>query len=447
MNQENTQSNDEFQAKAPHAPAGPLVWVGLDWADQKHYLAVLPPGAALPTSHFLEQKPELLDEFFLKLRQEHPQARLAVCIEQSRGPVIYALMKYDFVLIYPINPRSLADFRRAFTVSGAKSDPRDGDLLCELGAKHHARLRPLQPEEPCTRKLRLLVEARRNLVDDRTALLLQLGAALKCYYPLFGQLFGPDLGSPMAREFLRRWPNLQKLKTAKSTVLRAFFYKQNSRSEEKIQQRLEAIQAAMALTEDQAIIQPLELKALCLAKHWAVAEQSIAQFDAVIERTFQEHSEAWLFKELPGAGAALAPRMAALFGTQRENWTEAGQFQCWTGIAPVTQQSGKKAFVHFRRARPCFVHQSIVEFAKYSVVFCVWAGILYEDQLRKGKSRFAAIRMVAFKWLRILFRCWKDKAAYDETRYLRGLKKRGIKLYESLYADLPPEPAAAPILM
>lgn len=448
MNKKSKQSNPEpaepkAQAEAPQtsAAAGPVVWIGLDWADQKHYLAVLAPGAASPTRHSLEQKPELLDEFFLKLRQEHPQARLAVCIEQSRGPVIYALMKYEFVLIYPINPRSLADFRRAFTLSGAKSDPRDGDLLCELGAKHHARLRPLQPEEPCTRKLRLLVEGRRNLVDDRTALLLQLGATLKCYYPLFVQLFGEDLGSTLAREGLRRWPNLQKLKAAKSTVLRAFFYQQNSRSEEKIQKRLDAIEVAVALTEDPAILQPLELKALCLARHLAAADQSITQFDALIARTFQEHSESWLFQELPGAGNVLAPRLAALFGTQRENWTEAGEFQCWSGVAPVTRQSGKTKCVHFRRARPGFVHQSIVEFAKCSVLFCDWARLLYKDQLRKGKSKFAAIRMVAFKWLRILFRCWKNKVAYDENHYLRGLQKRGLKLYESLYAALPPAPA------
>jgi transposase len=445
MNEKNMQNNSETTPPAPPVatPAlpAPTVWIGLDWADKKHYLAVLAPGATSPASHSLEQKPAALDQFFLKLHQEHPHTRLGVCIEQARGPVIYALMKYDFVLIYPINPRSLADFRRAFTVSGAKSDPRDGDLLCELGAKHHDRLRALQPEEPWTRQLRLEVEARRGFVDERTALLNQLSATLKSYYPLALELFGEDLGGSMALEFLRRWPNLGKLKTVQSAVLRAFFYKQNSRSEEKIQQRLEAIKSAIPLTEDQAIVSALELKMLCLASQIAAVEKSIGQFDARIQSTFQKHSEAWLFRELPGAGPVLAPRLAALFGTQRENWDQAFNFQCWTGVAPVTKQSGNKATVHFRRARPIFVHQSAIEFAKCSILFCDWARLLYEDQLKKSKSRFAAIRMVAFKWLRILFRCWKDKVAYDEVKYLRSLKRHGIKLYESLYAHLPPEPA------
>ena len=363
-----------------------------------------------------------------------------MCIEQARGPVIYALMKYEFVLIYPINPRSLADFRRAFTVSGAKSDPRDADLLCEFGAKHHDRLRPLQAEDAVTRQLRLEVEARRDFVDERTAGLNQLTATLKSYYPLALELFGEHLHGPMALEFLRRWPNLARLQRVKPGVLRAFFYKHNSHSEEKIQQRLEAIKNAVALTEDAAIINALELKVQCLIRQIAAVEKSIAEFDARIESTFQKQSERMIFDALPGAGAVLAPRLAAVFGTQRENWSAAGELQCWSGVAPVRKQSGNKNTVHFRRARPIFIHQSVIEFAKCSILFCPWARLLYEHQVSNGKSKFAAIRMVAFKWLRILFRCWKDKVAYDETKYLRTLQRRGIKLYECLYTALPPQP-------
>ena len=433
-------SQGESQRESQKKAHGPMIWIGLDWADKKHYLVVRRPGASSPTSHDVDQKPEELDAFFLKLHQEYPEAQLGVCIEQSRGPVIYALMKYDFVVIYPINPRSLADFRKAFTVSGAKSDPRDGDLLGEMGEKHHDRLRPLRPEEPCTRKLRLYVEHRRNFVDERTALLLQLQAALKCYYPLALELFGDDLVRPIGLEFLRRWSHLQKLKATGQTVLRAFFYKHNSRSEERIQKRLDTIQAAKALTEDPAIVEPLQLKVLCLVAQIETIQNSIERFEAIIRKTLQEHSEAWLFTDLPGAGPALAPRLTAVFGTQRENWTEAAQMQCWSGTAPVRKQSGKKATVHFRRARPRFVHQTMVEFAKCSVQFCAWARLLYQDQLDRGKTKFTALRALAFKWQRILFRCWKSKTPYDDARYLLTLKKHGVKLYESLYANLPPEP-------
>jgi hypothetical protein len=53
-------------------------------------------------------------------------------LEQSRGPLIYALLKYDFLILYPINPKTLARFREAFTPSRAKDDPRDAEYLVSV---------------------------------------------------------------------------------------------------------------------------------------------------------------------------------------------------------------------------------------------------------------------------------------------------------------------------
>ena len=430
MNNQTIQSNSQL----PRIPAPIDIWIGADWADQAHVLAVRTRSGA-PRTCSLEQKPELLDQFFLGLRQEHPQSRIGVCIEQTRGALIYALMKYDFLVIYSINPRSLADFRRAFCGSGAKSDPSDAQLLCEMGFKHQERLRPLQVEDTGTRKLRLLVEARRGFVDRNTSVLNEFGAVLKCYYPLMMDLFEGNLNSQVACDFLRRWPHLAALKGAKPATLRAFFYDHNCRCEQRIQQRLEAIAKAVPLTEDEAIVEPLQLQALALAELLCVLGKEIKKYDERIQSAFNKHSEAWLFRDLPGAGPVIAPRLAALFGTQRANWPSALDLLCRTGVAPVQKQSGNQCLVQFRWARPKFLHQTMVEFAKCSLRFCGWAKLLYEDQLGKGKSRFSAMRMVAFKWIRILWHCWTQRVAYDERTYVLGLQRRNVKLYQSLYGN------------
>ena len=36
-----------------------------------------------------------------------------------------------------------------------------------------------------------------------------------------------------------------------------------------------------------------------------------------------------------------------------------------------------------------------------------------------------ALTSLAFKWIRILFRCWVERTPYDESRYLSALQKRG----------------------
>lgn len=429
-------------AVPPPAPLPIDVWVGADWADQKHSFTVRLISGAKHT-YEVEQKPERLDQFFLQLHQQHPQSRLGVCLEQSRGPLLYALMKFDFIVLYPVNPRCAADFRSAFALSGAKSDPSDSDLLAELGQKHHQRLRPLQVEDVSTRQLRLLVEARRGFVDQHTGSLNQLRAGLKCYYPLVVGLFEDNLEGPMAQAFLRRWPNLARLKTASPATLRTFFYAHNSRSEEKIQGRLNAIAAATPLTEDPAIVEPMQLQALCLVRQIALLQKTIATYDQQISQLCQTHGESWIFEPLPGAGSVLAPRLTAAFGTARSNWSSPSDLLCLSGVVPVKKQSGQQEVVHFRWARPRFLHQTMVEFAKSSVNFCGWAKLFYEHHIAKGESSFTVYRKLAVKWIRILWRCWTDRVAYDDLKYLRALQRRGLSMYQPLYADLPAAPPTA----
>lgn len=420
-------------------PACPLVcWVGLDWADQQHCLSVRTSATEPGQRSFVNQKPEELDEFFLKLRAQHPQGGIAVGIEQSRGPALYALLKYDFLVIYPVNPRSLADYRRAFNVSGAKDDPRDADLLAEMVSLHAGRLRPLESEEPLTRQLRLLTEHRREFIADRTQASNRLTATLKCYYPLALEMVGESLSDRIGLDFLRRWPNFAALKRARPEALRDFFCKHNSRSEEAITARLDAWAKAKPLTEDPALLGPLQLAAQQLVAQLRKLAQIIAEYDDCIAKVFAQHSEAWLFKKLPGAGPALAPRLAAAFGTIRANFASREDLLCLSGVAPVRKQSGGQMVVHFRHARPLFLHQTFVEFAKCSIGRCDWARLLYEHERKNNKSQWAAIRKVAFKWMRILWRCWQDGQAYDETKYLRGLKDHGVALYAPLYETLPP---------
>lgn len=109
--------------------------------------------------------------------------------------------------------------------------------------------------------------------------------------------------------------------------------------------------------------------------------------------------------------------------------------QCLSGIAPVTEASGKSEWVHFRRACPKFLRQTFHEFAACSTRKPGWAKAYYEEQRKNHKSHHAAVRSLAYKWIRILFRCWKDGQPYDEQTYLRALKRTGSPLIDSFQLD------------
>jgi len=99
-----------------------------------------------------------------------------------------------------------------------------------------------------------------------------------------------------------------------------------------------------------------------------------------------------------------------------------------TRYTPVTERSGKRKWVHFRWACPKFLRQSFHEWAGHSIVQSAWARAYYQQQRDRGSDHHAAVRALAFKWIRIVFRCWKDRVAYDESKYLAALAKRGSPL-------------------
>src|SRR5262249_58817206 len=61
-----------------------------------------------------------------------------------------------------------------------------------------------------------------------------------------------------------------------------------------------------------------------------------------------------------------------------------------------------------------------------------WAQVYYQQQRAKGQRHQAAVRALAFKWLRILYRCWQDRTPYDESGYLQALTRRGSSLLHNL---------------
>jgi hypothetical protein len=135
---------------------------------------------------------------------------------------------------------------------------------------------------------------------------------------------------------------------------------------------------------------------------------------------------------LPGAGPVCAPRLLVAFGEQRARSASAAERQKYAGIAPVTERSGKKAWVHWRRQGPKFLRQTCVEWAAESSRHAFWAQVYSQQQRDTGKAHQAAVRALAFQWLRILSRCWQERTPYDESVYRHALHHRGSSLIQHL---------------
>src|ERR1051326_2665066 len=173
-------------------------FIGIDWADQKHAFSLQVAGQDKKETGTLEQKPEVIGPWVARLRERFGGRPVAVAVEQSRGALIHALLAYDFIILYPLHPTSVAKFREAFKSSGAKSDPLDTDQILQILTKHRELLKPLNPDTEETRLLARLVDDRRKAVDLRTSHIQALTAALKEYFPQALELVNGNLASRLA---------------------------------------------------------------------------------------------------------------------------------------------------------------------------------------------------------------------------------------------------------
>jgi transposase len=417
------------QALVPSPQSQPLL-VGIDWADQQHSVCTIAADGTAQLNT-LPHDPDSIAQWVCSLKQQ-ASGPILIALEQSRGALVHALLEHEDLHLYPLNPKQLARFREALYPSGGKNDPTDAELIARFLEHHRRQLRPYRPDSQETRKIALLAETRRHLVEDRKRLVQRLTDALKQYFPLIQKLFAKRLASPLVLELLQRWPSLAQLKRPHPKTLRALFARHGVRNAQQQTEWINAIRSATPLTKDSALIEPSALLVQALVSQIADLNSSIAQFEEHLAQAVAQHADAPLFRSVPGAGDALVPRLIAGFGSDRERYESADAVATCTGIAPIIRQSGKTRLVTRRVACPKFLRQTFHELADQTRKWSSWSKAYYTMKRTAGMAHHAAVRALAFKWIRILFQLWKTRSKYSESRYLEQLNKRNSPLLKYL---------------
>jgi transposase len=179
-------------------------------------------------------------------------------------------------------------------------------------------------------------------------------------------------------------------------------------------------------TRDRAQLEPTALYLQAIVPQLAALNQAIERFEQRIEQVFAQHQDAPLFRSLPGAGPALAPRLLVALGSDRKRFASAAEVQAYSGIAPITQRSGKSCQVRRRYACPKFLRQTFHEFADQARKWSGWSKAYYRHLRQRGQCHQAALRALAFKWIRILYPLWIHRTPYDEQRYQNQLRAKNV---------------------
>lgn len=372
----------------------------------------------------IAHSPEAIEQWVLDLKERFNGQSVAICLELNIGPIVACLQKYSFITLFHVSPKALAKYRNAFTQSGAKDDPTDAYFQLDYFLNHGATLQRVTLDSEDTRIIQQLVKQRRAFVEQKCELCCRIRAKLKCYYPLMLTLFN-DVDTSVFCDFVERWPDLSTLKKARSNTLVNFLKSRRSAQGTLNERRIQMVKAAKPLTEDEGVIMPNRYYVLALIQQLRQVLSTIKDYDSEIAYRFELHQDSQIFESFPASGAVNAPRLMAAFGSDRTRFSSALEVSTSSAIAPVTKRSGTKTIVHWRYQCAKFERQTFVEWAGQTVMKSFWARAFYEEKRSKGKSHQATLRALAFKWIRILYSCWKNKTLYDETQYLLKMRKKG----------------------
>lgn len=401
------------------------LFVGFDWASDHHDVVAVDRGGQI----VLELTFDDVAEGWARLGQKFVDhvgpdlAAVAVAVETCNGPAVERLLEMG-CRVYPLNPKAAQRYRERKRPMGGKSDRLDawsfGDALRTDGHGWQC----LQSDDPLTQELRILCRDEVQLIQQRTALVAQLRAALHEYYPAALEAF-EEWVSPHAWAFVEAFPTPAALVQAGKRRWEKFLHLHRLARPETYGQRLEVFARADQFCGSPAVTKAKSRLAVALAVQLRVLEKQLQEYRKTIEALFAQHPDHDIFGSLPGAAGKLAPRLLSEFGQHRDRFPDHESIQCYAGTAPVTEQSGKSRWVHFRVGCNKFLRSAVHLWTNLSREKCAWAQSYYEHKRKQGMSHTCALRCLGQRWLKILWKMWQTGTAYDEALHARNQVKHG----------------------
>jgi transposase len=395
-------------------------YAGLDWASDHHDIVVVDQQGKIAVQRRLAHTAEGWNALADQLKE---LGTVAVAVETNQGFAVEQLLARGLI-VYPVNPKSAERYRERKAPSGVKNDQLDAWSLADAMRLDGHGWKPLAKEDPLITELRLLTRDEVALIEQRTALINQLIAALRDYYPAALEAFD-NWALPAAWTFVERFPTPQALVKAGKRSWEKFLHTQKLYRPDTTQRRLEIFAHADQFTSTEAVIAARSLLATTLAVMLRTLTQRLELYRERIEALFAHHPDHDLFGSLPGIGPKLGPRLLAELGSDRDRFESAQSLQCYAGTAPLTIESGQITKRVMRRACHRSLRTAAHFWANASRYTCAWAQAYYATHRAKGKSHACTLRCLGQRWLKILWKMWQTKTQYNADLHARNQQKHG----------------------
>jgi transposase len=394
---------------------GASFFVGIDWAADAHAVCVQDAGGCKVAGFTVEHTADGLATLVRRLARIGAADVMPVAIERPDGRLVDVLLEAGHPVV-PVKPNAIKAWRDGEVLSGAKSDAGDAEVIAEYLRLRRHRLQLATPYSAETKALRTVVRTRSDLVEMRVAATNQLSALLDAHWPGAKAIFA-DVESPIALEFLTRYPTARHAQHLGVKRLAAFCVKHSYCGRRTAEQLLARLRGAPAGTLDETICEAVRDAILALVTVLKALVGTVRDLDRSTIATLGEHPDESIFTSLPRSGQINAAQMLAEWGDCRQAYDSSDAIAALAGATPVTNQSGRHRAVHFRWACNKRFRVAITTFADNSRHANPWAAKVYTDARARGHDHPHAIRILARAWIRIIWRCWNDRVAYNPAQH------------------------------
>lgn len=388
-------------------------YIGIDWADSSHQIAIMTAEGQCISEFAVEHNS---DEIGKLCQQLLALAPVQVSIERPDGLLVDQLLEAD-IEVYVIPPRIAARRRPR----QSKDDRSDARLLANLLRTDDEDCRRLEKHGVTVETLRQLLQAFEQLQKQQLRTSNQLRQIVKQYYPVLLSLFS-DVATHISLAFLETYPDPNVAQQLTYSELEQFLKAHGYPH----MRRLDTIYQQLRKPPLEASVwQGFSIHAQALVPVLRLLNQQMTLLKREIRETFALHPESDWWQALPGSGELTSPRLLASIGDNRAVFPTAAVLQARAGTVPVTRRSGKSHAVQFRHACDKTLRKALTDFARNSIKHSGWARSYYFDQLERGHDKNRAIRGLANRWARVIWTIWYRRVAYNETLHVANRSRKG----------------------
>ncbi|GAB5426349.1 MAG: IS110 family transposase [Crocinitomicaceae bacterium] len=386
-------------------------FIGIDWASDKHDICALAPDGRLLGQFIISHDIagfQQLQSYLLTCDE------IVIAIERPNGLLVEFLLEHSWDLRC-VTPNVTAARRPR----RHKSDLSDAYLLANMLRMNDIECRPIIRDSQLVMNLKQMTQAHLQLLAERTRLSNQLHYALKQYYPALLKVFC-KLAQPLTLTFLQHYPSPDDAQALSLEDLRLFLKSQNYSHMRRLQSIYEMLQEPTQRSEAQAgYIQHM----LSLTVILRAIVDEVVRLERELVTLFKQHPEADWWLQFPGLGAVNAARLLARIGDNRQNFKSANELRAVAGTVPITQHSGQRKRVLFRRSCSHVLRKAFYDLAMKSKPKCDWAKTYYKEQIKRGHNKPRANRALSNRWAGIIWKLWKTRENYDEKIHVANQQR------------------------